>query len=88
MCLGGSPTPPPMPPMPAPPAPEPIVIVQPPAPTPEPTEALGPSQQGPDMAGGKRGVSARSAFLIKRPGNAKVSPPINTTNYTGLKIGG
>lgn len=88
MCLGGrNSAPPPMPPMPAPPPPQPVVIVQPPAVTPEPTEKMGPTQQAPAMAGGKKGVASRSLLMIKRPSNAKVSPPINTTGYTGLNIG-
>ena len=88
MCLGGNSSPSPMPPMPAPPPPQPVVIVQPPEVTPEPTRELGPEQQAPAMAGGNRTGAKRAALMIKRPKNANVSPPVNTTAYTGLKISG
>lgn len=86
MCLGSTPPMPVMPPMPAPPPPEPVVIVQPPAPTPKPD--TGPSQQAPDLAGGKQVSSARKSLMIKRPSNANVSAPINTTANVGVNLGG
>lgn len=76
MCLfggGGSPVPRPAP-TPMPP-PQPPIIVRAPEPTVAPIEDAGPGQSAPAMAGGKSSKSL--ALRIRRPDNARVSPPIN-----------
>jgi len=88
MCLfGGGSAPPPPVYAPPPPPPAPPIIVRAPEPTPDPTADAGPSQSAPAMAGGNK-TRASYSLRIRRPGNAKVSAPINVgQSKVGLNIG-